>query len=224
VNSYYQSALSGVRLRQCYELAPPRVQQYLAAEVEFVMRHVHITDCVLELGCGYGRVLAEVVRKVRSAVGIDNCVESLRMAGPVMGSAAPCSLAVMDAVHLGLRDGQFDVVLCVQNGVGVFEVEPLALVGEALRVTRSGGRILFSSYSDRFWDHRLEWFEIQAERGLIGAIDPDATGGGTIVSCDGFRASRMDREDFVSLTAPYGVEARIVEIDESSVFCEIVVP
>lgn len=224
MSSYYQDALSGVRLRQCYELAPQRVQQYLSAEIEFVMRNLHTTDCILELGCGYGRVLAELVHKAQSAVGIDNCVESLRMARPFVGSAASCKLAVMDAVHLGFRDGQFDLVLCVQNGIGVFEVEPSALIAEVLRVTRSGGRILISTYSDRFWDHRLEWFEIQAEHGLIGAIDPDASGGGTIVSCDGFRASSLAWEDFTSLTAPYGLEARILEIDESSVFCEILVP
>lgn len=222
--SYYQSGLSGIRLRQCYELAPPRVQQYLAAEIEFVMRQVHITDRVLELGCGYGRVLAELARKTPHTVGIDNCVESLQMAGPFVGSAVPCKLAVMDAADLGFRDGQFDVVLCVQNGIGVFEMEPSALVGEALRVTRSGGRIFLSSYADRFWNHRLEWFQIQAEHELIGRINLDASGGGTIVSCDGFRASRMAREDFISLTAPFGIEPRIVEVDESSLFCEIVVP
>jgi 2-polyprenyl-6-hydroxyphenyl methylase/3-demethylubiquinone-9 3-methyltransferase len=188
------------------------------------MEHIRITDCVLELGCGYGRVLDELARKAPTAVGIDNCVESLRTAKRLVSPAARYKLTVMDVAHLGFRDGQFDLVLCVQNGIGVFEVEPSALVSEALRVTRSGGRVLLSSYSDRFWDHRLEWFQIQAEHGLIGAIDSGASGSGTIVSCDGFRASRMAREDFVSLTAPYGVETRIVEIDESSLFCEIVVP
>jgi len=55
------------------------------------------------------------------------------------------------------------------------------LFGKAVRVTRSGGTVLFFSYSDRFWEELLKWFEIQAEHGLIGGIDYGSTGNGIIV-------------------------------------------
>jgi hypothetical protein len=53
--SHDAKGLSGVRLQRCYKIAPPRVQQYLEAEVAFVLSHLHPGDEVLELGCGYGR-------------------------------------------------------------------------------------------------------------------------------------------------------------------------
>lgn len=224
LSSYYETALSGIRLQQCYELATERVRQYLAAEIEFVLRRVHSTDRILELGCGYGRVLRELVNKALLAVGIDNCVDNIRMAREFVSRGNRCELAVMDAARLGFRDRQFDLVVCIQNTIGVLEVDPAVVVREGLRVARPGGTMLLSSYSDRFWDDRLEWFEIQVNHGLIGAIDRDASGGGTIVSCDGFAARRLTPEHFASLAESCDVDAEIVEIDESSVFCEIVVP
>lgn len=224
MSSYYERALSGTRLQQCYELAPVRVRQYLAAEIEFVLRRVHATDRVLELGCGYGRVLGVLAGRALRAVGIDNCVDNVRMAWEFVSSAKRYAVAVMDAAHLAFGDRRFDLVVCIQNSIGVFEVDPTAVVREGLRVTRPGGNMLLSSYSDRFWEDRLEWFEIQVNHGLIGAIDRDATGDGTIVSYDGFRASRLTPDDFTSLAHSCGVDAEIVEVDNSSVFCEISVP
>ena len=46
----------------------------------------------------------------------------------------------------------------------------------AVDVTRPGGRVLFSSYAEAFWDHRLAWFRLQAREGLLGEIDEAATG------------------------------------------------
>jgi 2-polyprenyl-6-hydroxyphenyl methylase/3-demethylubiquinone-9 3-methyltransferase len=101
-------------------------------------------------------------------------------------------------------------------------VDRQQLVREALRVTRAGGRAIFSSYAERFWPHRLEWFELQARRGLVGEIDYDATGGGVIVCKDGFRAGAMGPEESRDLCTAIGVESVITEVDGSSVFCEIV--
>lgn len=89
-------------------------------------------------------------------------------------------LATMDATHLGLRDQAFDLTICIQNGISAFGADQQEFFAEALRVTRSGGVVLFSSYSDRFWEERLKWFEIQAKHELIGEIDYHATGNGVI--------------------------------------------
>jgi len=86
-------------------------------------------------------------------------------------------------------------------------------------VTRPGGLVLFSSYSAQFWEHRLEWFEIQSAHHLIGEIDYPATGNGTIVCKDG-----ADRASFERLAASLEVTPRITEVDGSSLFCEFVVP
>jgi 2-polyprenyl-6-hydroxyphenyl methylase/3-demethylubiquinone-9 3-methyltransferase len=127
----------------------------------------------------------------------------------------------MDAVALGFRDGVFDVVACIQNGIAAFDVDQTALMREAVRVTRPGGILLFSSYAAAFWPERLDWFHRQAAEGLIGEIDPARTGDGVITCKDGFRATTATPDDFRRLAATLDLNATIQEVDASSLFCEV---
>jgi hypothetical protein len=55
MSGYYEQKLAPSSLERVYELAPPRVRQYLRAEVDFVVGRLRPTDVVLDLGCGYSR-------------------------------------------------------------------------------------------------------------------------------------------------------------------------
>ncbi len=221
MGGYYSTTLAGERLRRCYEIAPTRVQQYLREEVRFVCERLAPTDTVLELGCGYGRVARQLAESVRSVVGIDTSSESLRLAQTVPDPRCRCAFARMDAVELAFRSRAFDAVVCVQNGVCAFHVDPAILLAEALRVVRAPGRLLFSSYAERFWPDRLEWFRRQAAEGLIGPLDERATRPGTIVCRDGFTVSTMSAAGFGALCARLDVVPALAEVDGSSLFCEV---
>jgi 2-polyprenyl-6-hydroxyphenyl methylase/3-demethylubiquinone-9 3-methyltransferase len=221
MTGYYTEKLSGRRLQRCYEVAPPRVQQYLEAEIEHVRSRLGSADAVLELGCGYGRVAFRLAEAARRVVGIDTAEESLKLARELAGPNSRCEFLNMDALDLRFAAGEFDAVICVQNGVCAFGVGQEALLREALRVTRPGGTVLLSTYSDRFWAHRLEWFEAQAAEGLVGPLDHSASGDGVIVCTDGFRSGRLTPGDWRLLCALVGVDCEIEEVDGSSVFCEI---
>jgi SAM-dependent methyltransferase len=221
---YYTDKLAGERLRDCYDLAPPRTKAYLDAEIEFVLSRTTPTMLALELGCGYGRVLERLLPRVRMAFGIDTSPSSLRMALQYLGRKPPVRLVCMDSAQMGLRDSAFDLTICIQNGICAFAVDQRQLVREAVRVTRSGGLVMFSSYTSQFWEHRLQWFESQSAHHLIGEIDYQATGDGVIVCKDGFRATTADKATFQQLAASLGIAPRITEVDGSSLFCEFVCP
>ena len=221
-SGYYARKLAGERLRRCYEMAPRRVQQYLEAEVEFVLGRLNPDSWVLELGCGYGRALHPLGQKAARAVGIDTAMESLRLAQSWIEESST-SLLEMDAAELGFRDGCFDLVVCVQNGISALKLLPHRLMGEAVRVTCAGGRAMFSSYAEEFWEERLAWFRFQAAAGLIGEIDEGATGDGVIVCKDGFRATTFGPGDFQRAAAGLPVEPILTLVDDSSLFCELLV-
>jgi 2-polyprenyl-6-hydroxyphenyl methylase/3-demethylubiquinone-9 3-methyltransferase len=219
--SYYSKKLSGRRLERCYEVASPRVVQYLEAEIRHVLERLEPTDAVLELGCGYGRVALRLAAVASRVVGIDTAAESLELAKEKTGPDSRCEFILMDAVDLKFSDGSFDRVVCAQNGICSFRVDQERLVREALRVVRPGGLVQFSTYSDSFWPHRLEWFEAQAAEGLVGEIDYEASGDGIIVCKDGFKAGRLTPDGMRSLCARLGVRCEVEEVDRSSLFCEI---
>jgi 2-polyprenyl-6-hydroxyphenyl methylase/3-demethylubiquinone-9 3-methyltransferase len=221
---YYSQKLAAGRLRAVYDLAPPRVRQYLRAEERHVAERIPAGARVLDLGCGYGRTMRSWAEKAGRVVGVDTALDSLEMGRDYLQGVRNTALAAMDAGRLGFKDAAFDVTACIQNGISAFKVEPKQLMEEALRITRSGGKVLFSSYSSRFWSDRLDWFRIQSLHGLLGEIDEEATGDGVIVCKDGFRATTFAPADFLRLASECGVGARVHDVDDSSVFCEIEVP
>lgn len=216
---YYREKLAAERLRRCYEIASPRVQQYLQAEIAYALKEISSASRVLELGCGYGRILAPVAKAAGHVIGIDNSIESLRYAGGFLKNPRNVGLVCADAMSLPFDAESFDVVACLQNGISAFRVDLSQLMREGLRVTRRGGTAMFSSYAAGFWRERLEWFRMQAAEGLVGRIDETRTGNGTIVCEDGFTASTVTPGEFVALAAGLNADVTIEEVDGSSLFC-----
>ena len=232
MEDYYAAHLAAEKLRRCYEVAPPRVQQYLRAELDFALEFIRPGDSVLDLGCGYGRTLLDLAARAGSVTAIDNAPASIALAEKVAAGLPNVTAMLMDAAALKFADNSFDVVLCLQNGISAFHRDQPTLLREALRVCRPGGVALFSTYAERFWPQRLEWFELQAGAGLLGEIDRERTGNGFIACKDGFTATTLSPEQFRSLAAgltsqhsgrrPLGglpVALTLTEVDGSSLFC-----
>lgn len=222
MNNYYIETLSAECLQRCYEVVPPRVQQYLDAELKFVLERIRPGDLVLELGCGYGRIIPTLASKARWVVGIDNSIASLVYGQTFLRNTPNCLLIQMDAARLSFIERTFDMVICIQNGISAFHTDQKNLFRESIRITKNGGTILFSSYSEKFWNHRLEWFRRQSDEGLVGEIDYKKTKEGVIVCKDGFKATTVGREKFLELTSELDVDVHIHEVEDSSIFCEMV--
>ncbi|UCE13917.1 MAG: class I SAM-dependent methyltransferase [Candidatus Heimdallarchaeota archaeon] len=222
-NSYYSKKLTALRLKRCYEIASPRIKQYLEAEIQYVLNHIQHDDIVLELGCGYGRVITRLAKRAKKVYGIDTSEESITLALETLDDLSNVELLNMNAIDLNFPDQMFDLVIAIQNSISAFNVDPHKLISESIRVTKSGGKVLLSSYSSKIWDARLDWFIKQSEEGLLGEIDLEKTGKGVIICKDGFKATTYTRADFFNLAKELRLKTTIEEIDESSVFCVIFV-
>ena len=196
----------------------------MKAELDFVLSKINNGDKVLDLGCGYGRIIPDLLQKAGLVFGIDNSPANISYGKYFLHGVENCVLMEMDAGKLSFPDDIFDVVLCIQNGISAFKVEPYQLLSESIRVTKPGGKVLLSTYSSKIWDERLDWFRLQAEEGLLGEIDEEKTGNGVIICKDGFKATTFTLEGFQILTATFNVKTNIVEVDGSSLFCEIKLP
>ncbi len=221
MSSYYSEKLNANKLQLCYEIAPLRIKQFLEAEIEFVLSRISNNDHVLDLGCGYGRVAIRLTEKANHVVGIDISRKNINLAQELYGKIDSLEFLEMNAIDMKFPDNCFHVTVCVQNGISAFHVDPLRLIKESLRVTKTGGKVLFSSYSNKIWDERLDWFKIQSNLGLIGEIDFDHTKDGVIVCKDGFKALTFSKNEFLELASNFDVISKIHEVDNSSLFCEM---
>ncbi|WP_026790849.1 methyltransferase domain-containing protein [Pleomorphomonas oryzae] len=166
---------------------------------------------VLDLGCGIGRSLAAML----DAVGGEGKVVALdRMARSLADVASRFDREINDArlevvqadvLATPFRDGQFDVVLC-QNVVECVN-EREALVAEAKRILRPGGRLLLGHHDfdgiilaseDRdltrrlvhgFADHKQAWQD--AAEGRMGRLLPG------LVANAGFASVELEAKLFV---------------------------
>lgn len=216
--AYYKEKLSARKLLRCYEIAPPRIKQYVESEIQFIVSKTRPSYSILELGCGYGRVMKKLASFAMWVVGSDISKDSLELARSCLKGLGNCSVFLMDASEKAFDSCTFDAVFCVQNGISAFGVNQKRLVAESIRITKENGLTAFSSYSPRIWKARLDWFKMQSELGLIGEIDEDKTGNGTIVCKDGFRATTTSGNQIVELFGECGLKASVTEVDESCIF------
>ncbi|HZJ90250.1 MAG TPA: class I SAM-dependent methyltransferase [Oscillospiraceae bacterium] len=214
--NYYREKLNASKLFAVYETNIPRVKQYLAAEIDHVKNLLTGTETVLELGAGYGRIVKELAPHCQHIVGIDISEANVELARAYLQGISNADIEVMDAHHLACKR-QFDLVLCLQNGLSAMRMDGAALA-RLMAVVKPGGKAVFSSYSANFWEVRLAWFYEQADKGLLGPIDAEKTRDGAIVCEDGFRATTQSVADFQAIGERLGYPYKTEEVDRSSLF------
>ena len=220
VKNYYSGKLNAALLMEVYRTDLDRVRQYLQAEISYVAGYLTGTERVLELGAGYGRIMKEIAPLAASVLGLDISVDSVLFGREYLKDAPNCRLETADA-HLIEYRSEFEMVLCLQNGLSAMKGDPLNLVTRGVRALVKGGKAFFSTYSDKFWGPRVEWFEEQAAKGLLGEIDRERTKDGKIVCLDGFTATTFSGDDLDRLGRATGLPYVIEEVDESSLFLAI---
>ncbi len=219
MKNYYSENLNANKLFAVYQTKIDRVKQYLNAEIEFVRKDLRGEE-VLELGAGYGRIVRELASSAKFVTGIDISEDSVRLGQHYLQECRNCKLTMMDANNFTFNF-PFGIVLCLQNGLSAFKSNDTKLVKRVISSLKENGRAYFSSYSPKFWQYRLAWFQEQAERGLLGEIDMQQTKDGKIVCKDGFTAITYSTDDLEKLGKASGCKYSIHEVDESSIFLVI---
>lgn len=120
--NYYAENLNSQKLYQVYETSLPRIRQYLEAEIEFVRTRLSGRERVLELGAGYGRIVRELAPFCASIVGVDISEENVKLGKRYLKNFTNADMVTMD-VHDMSFDCQFDVVLCLQNGLSAMKAD-----------------------------------------------------------------------------------------------------
>ena len=101
---------------------------------------IYPTDDVLEIGCGYGRLMISIADHVHSITGIDLHEAPLKRARELLRLKRNAKVILNDGMSLPFEDGAFTLVYSSSS----FQHMPRSIVRdyfrETARVLRSGGR------------------------------------------------------------------------------------
>ncbi|MCP4430248.1 MAG: class I SAM-dependent methyltransferase [Gammaproteobacteria bacterium] len=220
IDNYYLRRLSGNHLKQVYDLADSKVVAYLKGEIEFCRRFIAPGYRVLELGCGYGRILKSLASSEYHLEGIDNAPDNIELALEHVGLLQNVSVRKADVTSIDSPDNSYDLVLCMQNGLSAFGNNPLNVVRESCRVLNETGKLICCTYSEKIWPDRLKWFREQSNAGLLSPVDEGKTGNNIVVCQDGFTSSAMSRSEFKFISNELNLAHEIYEIESGSLICE----
>jgi ubiquinone/menaquinone biosynthesis C-methylase UbiE len=109
--------------------------------------------CLVEVGVGTGKLLAELRQRAATVIGIDNSAPMLEEAGRqvVLDGLADIDLRLGDMAHLPVPDNGADTA--VLNMVLHHAPQPLSVLAEVRRVLRPTGTLIIAD----FCRHEAEW-------------------------------------------------------------------
>ena len=104
-------------------------------------------ELILDVGCGTGRYVRELARRGARTVGVDPSTAMLAVARVARAPIRGPSYVRATGEALPLRSGAFDGVIIATTLE--FAADPGALLAEAVRVSRAGGRVVVGALSRR---------------------------------------------------------------------------
>ena len=129
----------------------------------------HPLGDLLDIGCGQGRLLKLLATRAQRVVGVDTDPKARRVArADILLAGLPnCTLRHGDMISLPFADEEFDTIIL--DDVLSDAAHPEKALAEAVRLLRSGGRILLLSSlacreADDLRGKYSEWAEAQGMR------------------------------------------------------------
>lgn len=122
-----------------------------------VRKYIEGLSCVLDVGCGSGLFLGEILESGSSVVGVDFSIDMLKRARE---NSEDAFLLLADADNLPFRDGSFDAVISLtllQN-----MPEPRKTIREMVRVVEIGGKVIVTVLEKKHSPSEIEDWMLSA--------------------------------------------------------------
>lgn len=184
---------------------PQLIQQFLDGEIEFISNNIEPCGEILEVGCGYGRLLGLLANKANKVVGSDFSEPLLQKAQKRFEKLTGIELAVMRAENMAFTDARFDYVLCLDATFGNMPYLEEKVMKEMSRVVKQSGEVVVSVFSENAKELQLENYK---RVGLTGIKDD----GIAVHSDEGLYSRRFTKQQLRNLFGAAGLSCEITSI------------
>ncbi|MGD0729177.1 MAG: class I SAM-dependent methyltransferase [Candidatus Micrarchaeaceae archaeon] len=128
--------------------------KWFTEEKKFLNKTIKKDASVLEVGCGYGRSLFDIIAITNNLIGIDNDKIAIKHAKIKLKKFPYIKLLVAEGKNLPFKDNSFDYVLCLSTFANFYN-DKYKILGEMRRVLKNEGSMIISVYSENALKERL---------------------------------------------------------------------
>ena len=163
---------------ECWEKllknVPESYKKWFKEEKIFLNKNIPIGSKVLEVGCGDGRSLYDVVKISKELVGIDHDKKAVKDARKNFKNYKNVKIILADAINLPFKESSFDFVICMGSFTN-FADKKLKSLSEMKRIVKKEGKIIISAYSEDALPERLKAYK------QVGVLPKEVKEDGTAI-------------------------------------------
>jgi len=127
-------------------------------EKEYLQQNITKNAKVLEIGCGEGRSLNDIINITENLTGIDHDPEAVKKAEANLNGHSGVKILSAEATNLPFKDEFFDFVICMTTFANFGDKKYKAL-DEMKRVLKNQGNIIISVFSEEAFKERMKLYK-----------------------------------------------------------------
>jgi len=138
--------------------SPESYNKWFEEEKKYLQKIVTSNAKVLDIGCGDGRSIFDIISKTKNVVGIDHDEKAISDAKNNFFRHPSIKFIKEDATNLSFDDEEFDFVICMGTFAN-FAENKFVVLKEMGRVLKKSGKIIISVYSEDAFDERIKVYK-----------------------------------------------------------------
>jgi ubiquinone/menaquinone biosynthesis C-methylase UbiE len=138
---------------------PKSYRDWFAEEKKYLQKIITLDSKVLEVGCGDGRSIFDILSITKNIIGIDYDNKAVANAQNNFNNYPSVKIIEADATNLPFQDMSFDFVICMTTFANFNDKKFIALE-EMKRVLKKDGKIIISVFSEDALKERLKVYKV----------------------------------------------------------------
>lgn len=140
--------------RSLFEDCPESYRDLFSAERDYLRKHIAFDSRVLEVGCGDGRSLRDIIVKTQRVYGVDSDAIAIAEARKYFSGIPEASVSLEDGRDLPYKDSFFDYTISMFTPVN-FGKDRHKFYSEMRRVLKSDGEMIVSMFNEEAFEERM---------------------------------------------------------------------
>jgi len=137
---------------------PTSYKSWFEDEKKFLHKHITKNAQILEVGCGDGRSIKDVLDITKNIAAIDHDLKAVDDAINNFKNYPSIKIVLADAKNIPFKDETFDFILCLTTFAN-FADNKYKILEEMKRVLKKDGKIIISVFSEDAFEERMKVYK-----------------------------------------------------------------